>query len=94
MKYSPEGGNIIIDVSTERNNLKLSVTDTGIGISSHNLEKIFERYFRAEGHDIHFQGLGIGLFISMEIIKMHGGQMWVKSELGAGSTFSFLIPLI
>ncbi len=93
MKYTPEGGNIIIDVSQERGNLKVSVTDTGIGISSHNLGNIFERYFRAEGHDIHFQGLGIGLFISMEIIKMHGGQMWVKSELDQGSTFSFLIPL-
>lgn len=93
MKYSPEGGDIIIDVSKERNNLKVSITDQGIGILPHNLENIFERYFRAEGHDIHFQGLGIGLFISMEIIKMHGGQMWVKSELGEGSTFSFLIPL-
>ena len=93
MKYSPNGGDIIINVSIERNKLKVSITDSGIGISSHNLEKIFERYFRAEGHDIHFQGLGIGLFISMEIIKMHGGQMWVRSELGEGSTFSFLIPL-
>lgn len=93
MKYSPNGGNIILEISKERDKLKVSITDSGIGISSHNLEKIFERYFRAEGHDIHFQGLGIGLFISMEIIKMHGGQMWVNSELGQGSTFSFLIPL-
>ena len=93
IKYSPEGGNVVINVVKERNNLKVSVSDNGIGISSHNLEKIFERYFRAEGHGIHFQGLGIGLFISMEIIKMHGGQIWVKSEPGKGSTFSFLIPL-
>lgn len=93
MKYSPDGGDIIIDISSERDKLKVAVTDSGIGISAHNQEKIFERYFRAEGHDIHFQGLGIGLFISMEIIKMHGGQMWVRSELGQGSTFSFLIPL-
>ena len=93
MKYSPVGGDIIVDVRKERENLKVSITDSGIGISAHNLERIFERYFRAEGHDIHFQGLGIGLFISMEIIKKHGGQMWVKSELGNGSTFTFIIPL-
>jgi PAS domain S-box-containing protein len=93
IKYSPEGGDIIIKVSRLKDALLVSVSDKGIGISSFNLEKIFERYFRAEGHDIHFQGLGIGLFISMEIIKMHGGRMWATSTLGKGSTFSFLIPM-
>lgn len=93
IKYSPEGGDILVKVSRLKDALLVSVSDKGIGISSFNLEKIFERYFRAEGHDIHFQGLGIGLFISMEIIKMHGGRMWATSTVGKGSTFSFLIPI-
>lgn len=93
VKYSPRGGNILVKVLRLKDSLMMSVTDHGIGITSYNLEKIFERYFRAEGHDIHFQGLGIGLFISMEIIKKHGGKMWVTSTLGKGSTFSILIPM-
>ena len=93
IKYSPDGGEIIVKVTQLRDALLVSITDKGIGISSFNLEKIFERYFRAEGHDIHFQGLGIGLFISMEIVKMHRGKMWATSTLGNGSTFSFLIPM-
>jgi signal transduction histidine kinase len=80
-------------VSRVKEDLMVAVTDQGIGISTYNLEKIFERYFRAEGHDIHFQGLGIGLFISMEIIKMHGGKMWATSKIGHGSIFSFMIPM-
>ena len=93
MKYSPDGGDIIVEVSRVKEDLMVAVTDQGIGISTYNLEKIFERYFRAEGHDIHFQGLGIGLFISMEIIIMHGGKMWATSKIGHGSIFSFMIPM-
>ena len=93
MKYSPEGGNILLNVSTFNDTLLVSISDNGIGISPYNLEKIFERYFRAEGHDIHFQGLGIGLYISMEIIKKHGGKMWANSTIGNGSKFCFQIPL-
>ncbi len=93
IKYSPEGGDIHVKISKLKGSLLVAVSDKGIGISSYNLEKVFERYFRAEGHDIHFQGLGIGLFISMEIIRMHGGKMWATSIPGKGSTFSFLIPL-
>jgi PAS domain S-box-containing protein len=93
IKYSPNGNAIDINLQEKEGNLNFSVSDKGIGILPGNLEKIFERYFRVEGSDIHFQGLGIGLFISMEIIRRHGGKMWVESQIGEGSTFHFSIPM-
>ncbi|MEO6681741.1 MAG: PAS domain S-box protein [Ginsengibacter sp.] len=93
IKYSPDGGGISIKLSTINDKLQLSISDHGIGISSYDLEKVFDRYFRAAGHGLHFQGLGIGLFISMEIIRLHGGDMWASSTLGKGTTFTFLIPM-
>jgi signal transduction histidine kinase len=71
----------------------VSVKDTGIGISSQNLEKIFERYYRVEDNSIQFSGLGIGLFISHEIIQRHHGKLWAESEPRKGSTFYFTLPL-
>ena len=74
-----------------RREVKVSVKDNGIGISKQHLNKIFDRYYRIEEHAIQFQGLGIGLFISNEIIHRHHGKLWAESEPGKGSTFSFTI---
>ncbi|HXS55204.1 MAG TPA: PAS domain-containing sensor histidine kinase, partial [Hanamia sp.] len=93
VKYSPDNGDIFIKVYLENEELKVSFSDEGIGIAADKLHKIFERYYRIEGQEILFQGLGIGLFISMEIIKRHNGKLWAESELGKGSTFSFTLPL-
>ena len=62
-------------------------------MSQHHLNKIFDRYYRVEEHAIQFQGLGIGLFISYEIIQRHHGKLWAESEPGKGSTFYFTLPL-
>ena len=62
-------------------------------MSRQSLNKIFEKYHRIEEHAVHFQGLGIGLFISYEIIQRHHGKLWAESEVGKGSTFYFTIPL-
>ena len=93
VKYSPDSKDIFIHTHLKDDQLTVSVKDNGIGISESNFSKIFERYYRIEGQDIHFQGLGIGLFISMDIIRRHNGKLWVESEPGKGSTFYFTIPI-
>jgi len=93
VKYSPDSQEVYITISEEQDQIQVAVKDNGIGIAKNNLEKIFERYFRIEGQQLHFQGLGIGLFISMEIIKRHNGKVWAESEEGKGSTFYFTLPV-
>jgi signal transduction histidine kinase len=92
VKYSPKSKKVLINIEEEKGLVKVSVTDTGIGIRKQSLEKIFERYYREEQRAVHFQGLGIGLFISYEIIQRHHGKIWAESEAGKGSTFYFTIP--
>lgn len=92
IKYSPNGGNIAISIAQEREMIKVTVKDDGIGIARNSLKKIFEKYHRVEEHALQFQGLGIGLFISYEIIERHNGKLWADSEVGKGSAFYFTIP--
>jgi len=93
IKYSPEAGTVFIHTEEQNGGIKVSVKDHGIGISAQNLEKVFEKYYRIEDHAIQFQGLGIGLYISYEIIQRHHGKIWAESELGKGSTFNFSLPV-
>jgi PAS domain S-box-containing protein len=94
IKYSPGTGKVFIDIEKANDEIKVAVKDSGIGISKDNLKKIFQRYYRVEEQAVQFQGLGIGLFISSEIIERHHGNLWAESELGKGSTFYFTIPFI
>jgi two-component system CheB/CheR fusion protein len=93
IKYSPDKKKIEATVKEKDGSLIFSVKDQGIGISKENLDHIFKRYFRVENQAMQFQGMGIGLFISNEFIKRHGGRMWVESKPAKGSTFYFSIPL-
>ena len=93
IKYSPGKTKVFIDIRMQDGNVQVAVKDDGIGIPPNHLTKIFERYYRVEDHAIQFQGLGIGLFISSEIIHRHQGEIWAESETGIGSTFSFNIPV-
>jgi len=72
---------------------KVSVTDNGIGINMKDHKRIFERFYRAEDISEKFPGVGVGLYVCNEIIKEHNGTLWVDSEAGKGSTFSFTIPI-
>lgn len=94
IKYSPGQNKIILSTGVKDNNVTLSVQDFGIGISDDKQAKIFERFFRVTGgaHET-YPGLGLGLFISAEIIKRHKGTISLKSTQGKGSTFSFTLPL-
>ncbi len=93
IKYSPQAEKVFIDVQQEKGEIKVAIKDNGIGIPARHLEKIFDRYYRVEEHAIQFQGLGIGLYISYEIIQRHHGKLCVESEPGKGSTFYFTLPV-
>ena len=80
IKYSPKKDKVFVNIVQENSEVKVSVTDSGIGILKENIGKIFTMYYREEGRALQFQGLGIGLSISREIILRHKGKIWVDSE--------------
>jgi len=92
IKYSPLVKEVLINLQEDDHQLTVSVTDKGIGMSKEHLAKVFDRYYRVQEHAIQFQGLGIGLYISYDIVVRHGGKMWVESEVDKGSTFYFTLP--
>jgi signal transduction histidine kinase len=95
IKYMPSEGNIIISTSVQNNEVTVCVQDFGIGIATDKKDRVFEQFYRVSGSKQHtFPGLGLGLYISSEIIKREGGRMWVNSVEGKGSTFCFALPLV
>jgi PAS domain S-box-containing protein len=92
IKYSDPGGCVTVKVKQQKERLLFQVTDCGIGIPEEAKPHLFERFYRAEGEMVR-GGTGLGLYISKQIIEAHGGRIWVESELGKGSTFSFTLPL-
>lgn len=94
IKYSPEGKEIIVRVKKEAQKVVISVQDFGIGISKSQQKKVFERLYQVnDSTEKTYPGLGMGLFISKEIVKRHKGSIWVEGEEGKGSTFYFTLPL-
>jgi two-component system CheB/CheR fusion protein len=92
LKYSPAGSSVIVSATAGPKNITVSVQDFGIGIAAENIGHLFDRYYRVDNTAMRFPGLGLGLFISSEIIKRHHGSFWIESELGKGSTFYFRLP--
>lgn len=93
IKYSPDANRVILRCEQENQNIIVSVKDFGIGIAEEHLKGLFDRFYRVDNSSARFQGLGLGLFISAEILKRHGGSFWIESQPGEGSTFYFLLPL-
>ncbi|MBL4676669.1 MAG: PAS domain S-box protein [Mucilaginibacter sp.] len=93
VKYSPNGDRVKIHVSKVSNYVKVAITDAGVGIHQRDQKRIFERFYRAEKITEKFPGVGIGLYVSSQIIKEHKGTLWVESEEGKGSVFNFTIPI-
>ena len=93
VKYSPRGGMIEISVVNHGNEeILLSVKDNGIGIPENQLERLFQKFSRVDSAEVsNIKGSGLGLWISREIIKAHGGKIWVESEAGVGSAFMFTL---
>jgi two-component system, chemotaxis family, CheB/CheR fusion protein len=93
IKYSPQVGVVLVTLQAERDVATVGVQDFGIGIALEKQEHLFERFFRvSDAEHAEFPGLGLGLYIAAEIVKRHGGRMWVESRMGVGSTFFFSIP--
>ncbi|MGY3055677.1 PAS domain S-box-containing protein [Pedobacter sp. UYEF25] len=93
IKYAPDSSEIRVEISRVGSFVKTSITDYGMGISVEDQKKIFDRFFRALDIQKNFPGMGVGLYICAEIIKNHGGTLWVESEPGEGSTFSFTLSI-
>jgi len=93
IKYSPPGKDIIVTLQKDKNFLTVSVQDFGIGIDKVQQNKVFEKLYQVgDSKEKTYPGLGLGLYISKEIIERHKGQIWVKSKKGKGSTFFFTLP--
>jgi PAS domain S-box-containing protein len=93
VKYSPGSSEIKVHISSMSGYCKIAISDQGIGINMKDHKRIFERFYRAEEISEKFPGVGVGLYVCNEIIKEHNGTLWVESEAGKGSTFSFTIPV-
>jgi PAS domain S-box-containing protein len=93
IKFTPKGGEVKVDARVEGDDVKISVSDTGIGIKPETIEKLFkiETSFTTRGTE-NEKGTGLGLLLCREFIEKHGGKIWVESEQGRGSIFSFTIP--
>lgn len=92
-KFTPEGGAITLKSREDGANLIVEVQDTGRGISAAEQELIFEPYHRTQRDKERLSGLGLGLSLSKTFVELHGGQIWVKSKVGKGSTFGFSLPI-
>ncbi len=94
IKYSPAADTVIVKVDRQGSEIVVSVQDFGIGIAPSEFQRIFERFYRAQGKEEQtYSGFGIGLFIVQEIISRHNGRTWVESEKDKGSTFYFSLPV-
>ena len=92
VKFSPDGGEVRVRVRCEGDQAVASVVDHGIGISNTDRVRIFERFYKADRARVRGGGTGLGLAIARHVVEGHGGRIWVESEEGRGSTFSFAIP--
>jgi signal transduction histidine kinase len=93
LKFTPEGGRIDVGAGLTDGVAEVSVTDTGIGIAPENQESVFEEFRQVGTASKRVEGTGLGLTLSRRFIELHGGRIWVESQLGAGSTFRFTLPL-
>ena len=94
LKYTPDGGRVTIGVELDNKRLAVTVADTGIGISAEDAERIFERFYRAKDPRVaKITGTGLGLTLAREVVRMHGGDITVESQINQGSTFTMTLPV-
>ena len=93
VKFTPEGGRISISANKTESGAEVSVSDTGIGIAPEDQPKIFEEFRQVGSDSTHkTEGTGLGLTLAKKFVELHGGKIWVESEVGKGSTFTFTLP--
>jgi signal transduction histidine kinase len=93
IKFTPEGGRIEVQAAPKDGLVEVSVSDTGVGIAPEDQEAIFEEFRQVGTADKKVEGTGLGLALSRKFIELHGGRIWVTSQVGMGSTFTFTIPV-
>ncbi len=94
IKYSPKGGKIAITGRSDKDHVKVAVSDEGMGIPRRELDRVFERFHRGDGSHVHkVRGMGLGLYICKSIVEAHGGKIEVTSEVGKGSQFVLTLPV-
>lgn len=95
LKFTQNGGTVTISaMQINGHHIQLSVSDTGIGISKQNMNRIFDPFYQVDSSSTRkYKGTGLGLAIIKKFVEMHGGNIWVKSEVGKGSTFFFTLPI-
>jgi len=93
IKLTPEGGRIHVEARSVNESIEVSVTDTGVGIAPEDQDAVFEEFRQVGTADKKVEGTGLGLALSRKFIELHGGKIWVKSQVGAGSTFTFTVPV-
>jgi signal transduction histidine kinase len=95
LKYTPEGGTVTVRVTNPPGSLSVEVVDTGIGIAPEETELIFERFYRAKDNRVDkITGTGLGLALAREVVRLHGGDISVRSQLNQGSTFTLTLPAL
>ena len=94
VKFTPEGGRVELRAALADGAVEISVHDTGIGIAPEDQEAIFEEFRQVGGTDARQrEGTGLGLTLTKRFVALHGGRIWVESEVGKGSTFTFTLPV-
>ena len=93
LKFTPEGGRIDVRAGLADGMAEISVTDTGIGIAPKDQEAVFEEFRQVGTAAQKVEGTGLGLALSRKFIELHNGRIWVKSQVGVGSAFTFALPL-
>jgi len=93
LKFTPGGGRIDVRAGLQGGVAEISVTDTGVGIAPEDQEAVFEEFRQVGTAAKKVEGTGLGLALSRKFIELHGGRIWVKSQIGEGSTFTFTLPV-
>jgi signal transduction histidine kinase len=92
IKFTPEGGRIEVAAVSKDESVEVSVSDTGVGIAPEDQQAVFEEFRQVGTAEKKAEGTGLGLTLCRKFIELHGGRIWVKSQVGVGSTFTFTIP--
>jgi signal transduction histidine kinase len=94
VKFTPDGGKVGIEAATVGDEVQVTVRDTGIGIAAENLARIFRPFEQIQDrYTRQFEGTGLGLALTRQLVELHGGRIWAESEVGVGSRFTFTLPL-
>ena len=93
LKFTPEGGRVDVRAGLRDDLAEISVADTGVGIAPEDQEAVFEEFRQVGTAAKKVEGTGLGLALSRKFVELHGGRIWVQSQVGEGSTFTFTLPV-